>query len=148
MGNEVTMKADTTKQSAIPDSINIRFRDFQFWQRFWFTIHYLAGVIAVGSGCLATAAGASAGPPFIRELAWMWGVFAAILSGVVTFLGPLQKAESYKHAYYRLSSAITRYQAGVASIEYLLDENEKAQNIVLLGDPTAVKEAAKSVPSS
>lgn len=70
----------------------------------------------------------------------MWGLFGALLSGVVTFLGPLQKGESYKHAYYRLSSAITKFESSVISIGELLEQYEQAQSIVLLGDPAAIKE--------
>jgi hypothetical protein len=124
--------------------VSDRCRDFQYWQRFWFIIHYTAGVVAILSGCLATAAGAEAGPLFIRDFGWMWGLFGALLSGVVTFLGPLQKGESYKHAYYRLSSAITKFEASVIGISELLEQNDKSQNIALLGDPAAIKDPRRA----
>lgn len=56
----------------------------------------------------------------------MWGLFAALLSGVVTFLGPLQKGESYKHAYYRLSSAITRFQEALRLAAAALRSSQSA----------------------
>lgn len=123
----------------IPNKINKQYKEFQFWQRFWFTVHYLSGIFAVIAGGLATAAGTDSGPKFIHNLIWVWGSIASLLSGIVTFLGPLQKAESYKHAYYRLSSGIARYEANEMNIKDLLDIYERAQNVVLLGDPTAAQ---------
>ena len=141
MQDSVTVATTSPHRQPVPEMVTDQYKVFQKWQRFWFGIHYLSGVVAVVAGCLATAAGAKSGPDIIQSAAWIWGLLAALLSGVVTFLGPLQKAESYKHAYYRLSSSITRYEAGIIEMKQLLDDYENAQSIVLLGDPTAGKKA-------
>lgn len=140
MENSITTTPTASSQrQPVPAIIMERYKTFQNLQRFWFGIHYLSGIIAIIAGCLATAAGAKSTPDFIQNAAWMWGLLAALLSGVVTFLGPLQKAESYKHAYYRLASSITRYETGFIDMKKLLDDYENSQSIVLLGDPTVGK---------
>jgi bacteriorhodopsin len=73
---------------------------------------------------------------------WLWGVIAAVATGLVTFLGPLQKGETYKYAYYRLLNAIARFESvDSTATEWLLDEHKHAQSIVLMGDPDQVQEA-------
>jgi len=106
---------------------------YQFWQFFWFTVHYGAGLIAILAGGLATASAAKEGPSFLTKYVWVWGLVASLLSGVVTFLGPLQKAQSYKQAYYKLEPAASSYKAGTITIEKLEDAIEISQKIVLVG---------------
>lgn len=120
-----------------PGRILERFRLYKRWQQYWFFLHYAAGFLAISAGALTTASGAEAGPKFIQTYTWVWGLAATVLSGIVTLLGPLQKAESYKHAYYRLSSAIIRYESHIIEIQSLFTEFDRAQNIVLIGDPSA-----------
>ena len=53
----------------------------------------------------------------------------------MTFLGPLQKGDSYKHAYFRLSNAVARYQSvSSVDVEWLLKEYRAAQQIMLNQD--------------
>lgn len=141
MEDSTTVITASSQRQAVPAIVIERYKTFKNLQRFWFGIHYLSGIVAIIAGCLATAAGAKSTPEFIQNAAWMWGLLAALLSGVVTFLGPLQKAENYKHAYYRLSSSITRYEAGFMEMKQLLDDYEGAQSIVLLGNPAVGKKA-------
>lgn len=129
--------SDRGENIALPVQVTVLYKTYMRWQRFWFSLHYTAGVIAVIAGVLATASGTNSGPEFVQTNTWVWGLLAALLSGVVTFLGPLQKAEAYKHAYYLLNKSITRFEAGNISIEDLLNRYEQAQAIVLLGDPKA-----------
>lgn len=124
--------------TAIPTLVEQHYQQFVMWSRFWFLIHYASGVLAVIAGGLATAAGAKSTVEFINGYAWLWGLAATLLSGVVTFLGPLQKGESYRHAHFYLSSALARFQAGEITVKALNDECDKAKSMVLLGDPNAV----------
>lgn len=111
--------------------------DFRRLQRFWFLIHYSAGLGGVVAGILAAA-------PRIEW--WLWGVIAAVCTGLVTFLGPQQKGDSYKHAYFRLASAVARYESvETTTVEWLLDEYRNAQKIVLTGD---VEPLAKGTPAT
>ena len=128
-------------QKDIPEQIIKLCYTFKRWQLFWFSLHYFSGVIAVVAGVLATASAAESGPEFIINNTWLWGLLSAFLSGVVTFLSPLQKARDYKQAYYRLDSAMVRFQSHLLSATELLDEYEQAKHIVLFGEikPTAAE---------
>ncbi|WP_292992578.1 hypothetical protein [Nitrosomonas sp.] len=137
------------QRQSVPEMVSSRNSTFKYWQRIWYAVHYLSGLIAVIAGGLATAAVAITTDPntvsypaysaFIEQVPWIWGLIASLFSGIVTFLGPLRKAESYKHAYYRLSTAITRYEESLIEKVQLLEEFETAQNTVLIGDPSAYK---------
>jgi len=120
--------------SSALDKILIRNYTFKRWQFFWYSVHYSSGIIAVISGVLVTASGTQSGPDFIQSYTWLWGLLAALLSGVVTFLGPLQKAERYKHAYYSLDTALVNYEIGLLKSDKLMEEYVKANNMVLFGN--------------
>ena len=120
-------------RSEIVPEIRKNLAEFRRLQRLWFTVHYGCGLAGVIAGILAAS-------PKIEF--WLWGVIAAVSIGAVTFLGPLQKGDSYKHAYYRLRNAIARYESmPTIGIDWLLDEYQHAQGLVLSRDtdlpPTA-----------
>jgi hypothetical protein len=110
---------------------------YQCWQLFWFAIHYLAGLLAVLAGGFATAATAAVSkgenrkPGFIQRYAWVWGLAAALLSSVITFLEPLQKAQTYKRAAYELDTAIAEYKDQISDLSELRATLRRAQNLVL-----------------
>ena len=60
--------------------------------RLWWTVHYLVGFTGVLAGGLA---GVSAANEPAKAWGWAIGRFAAVCTSLVTFLGPLQKAERY-----------------------------------------------------
>lgn len=125
-----------------PARILVHCMIFRRWQLYWFTLHYLAGITAIVAGGLATAAAAESGPVFITGNAWLWGLLSAFLSGVVTFLSPLQKARDYKQAFYLLDTAIVRYQSHLSSASELLNQYEQAKHIVLFGEAKVAAEMA------
>jgi hypothetical protein len=108
----------------IPKVIAERLVEWRRLQRFWFLLHYSCGLGGVLAAVFAS-----------RFDWWVWGVTAAVSTALVTFLGPLQKGDCYKHAYYLLSSAVARFQA-VQSVdaEWLLRKYHHAQQIVLSQD--------------
>ena len=125
-GNELPIKE-------IVDLAKDRAFIYGLWQFFWFSVHYGAGLLAITAGGFATAAVAKDGPSFIARYVWLWGLVASLLSGVVTFLGPLQKAQSYKYAAYSLESHTVYYESKIIGIKDLQDTIEKTQQIVLTG---------------
>ena len=105
---------------------------YSFWQFYWFSVHYSAGLVAIIAGGLATAAAVNDSPAWVKKYAWSWGLIASLLAGVVTFLGPLQKAESYKRAQYVLEKAVVDFQDKRISAGDLSDLLGKSQQIYLV----------------
>ena len=117
----------------VPEEVKLQFNNYKVWQRYWYFIHYACGVVAIICGGFATASGTSNGPDIIQSNTWLWGLLASLLSSVVTFLGPLQKAETYKLSYYLLYSAVTKYKVGLLTVAELMDALNQAQTVVLTG---------------
>ena len=63
-------------------------------------------------------------------------------------LGPLQRAESYKHGYFRLLLPIGRYEGGQIDLAALFEEVAAAQRIVLIGDPAQAEPKASALAAS
>lgn len=127
----------------IPARILVQCMIFRRWQLYWFILHYLAGITAIIAGGLATASATDSGPELITGNAWLWGLLSAFLSGVVTFLSPLQKARDYKQAYYLLDSAIVRFQSNLMSAHDLMTQYEQAKHIVLFGEVQTFADASE-----
>ena len=106
-------------------------------------LHYVSGITAVISGVLATASAADTGPAFVIDNTWLWGLLSAFLSGVVTFLSPLQKARDYKQAYYLLDSAMVRYESNLLSATELMNQYEQSKHIVLFGEAQQVADSSE-----
>ncbi len=130
-------------QKEIPLQIQSLCRTFKGWQFFWFVLHYVSGITAVISGVLATASAADTGPAFVIDNTWLWGLLSAFLSGVVTFLSPLQKARDYKQAYYLLDSAMVRYESNLLSATELMNQYEQSKHIVLFGEAQQVADSSE-----
>jgi hypothetical protein len=120
----------------IPVGVKRQFIVSKRWQLFWYNVHYISGICAVIAGGLATASGANVEAEFLNEYAWVWGLTATFLAGVVTFLGPLQQAEKYKKSYHLLNTGIERFKAEIIAIDELLNILERSQNIITGGEPT------------
>jgi hypothetical protein len=136
------MTADVSDQAkryarSVPPQVLMALGEYRRWQRFWYSAHYVIGLFAATAGAY-TATGVS----------WGWSVSAAIGTALVTFLGPLQKASSYKHAYYRLRTALTTFEAiSSKSDQWLINEYKAAQQIVLTGDPSVAGQANVEHPA-
>lgn len=101
---------------------------FRNWQFFWYSVHYSSGLLAIIAATLA-----SKSTEYTAHLA----LISALLTSVVTLLGPLQKGVSYKHAYFYLLNAINRYQTAQIEkpeIQQLNDALQKAHDLVLQND--------------
>ena len=127
------MDADASKEAltATQALVDARSRLYNTWQLFWFSVHYTAGLFAIVAGGLATAAVAQESTGLIGEWGWIWGLTASLLASVVTFLGPLQKAQTYKRAHYVLDKAAVDFRDDRITGEQLSTRLEEAHNIVL-----------------
>ena len=104
---------------------------YTWWQHVWFVIHYGAGISAVVAAGMASAATAKGAPKLITEYVWIWGLSASLMTSVVTFLEPLEKAQSYKNAEYALDMAIANFKDKRMKAEELSRILEHAQQVVL-----------------
>jgi hypothetical protein len=105
----------------VPSVITKHLDEWRRLQRFWFILHYACGLGGVIAAVLAS-----------RIDWWVLGITAAVSTALVTFLGPLQKGESYKHAYYSMANAVARFQAiSTVDVDWLLGRYREAQQIVL-----------------
>lgn len=106
---------------------------YAVWQLIWFAIHYISGIAAIVAGGLATATAVDNAPDWIKRKAWIWGIAASLLSGVVTFLEPLHKAQTYKQSYYDLAQTIAAYREDLVTVTELRSALIASQNAVLTG---------------
>ena len=115
--------------------------------RFWWAAHYTVGLTGVVAGALLTAltsAQTTAGSQEISwffalldKYSWLIGIIAAVSTSLVTFLGPLHKAERYWSAYHHLEQACLEYR-GVDSdprMKRLMTRVMQARKILQVVDP-------------
>ncbi|GAA0859801.1 hypothetical protein [Aliiglaciecola litoralis] len=104
---------------------------YRHLQLSWFVVHYAAGTSAIVAAALAAISDSTEVPLIIQQNTWLWGLLATVLTGVVTFLNPLQKARDYKKSYYEIYSGIQKYEANMIDIERLVAILEAAQERIL-----------------
>jgi hypothetical protein len=129
----------TPAPSKVPDLIRKNLDEWRRLERFWYFVHYSCGLAGVVAGVFAAAP-----PEVLVQLLGgrLWGVLAAVATGLVTFLGPLQKGEGYKNAYYRLANAVARFESvSDTPVNWLLEEHKNAQKIILNRDPQPDQQA-------
>ena len=99
----------------IPDLVLVLLKRTRNLYRLWWVTHYTIGLSGVVAGALLTALTAGSGSEMsqslgnLREYAWLIGIVAAVATSLVTFLGPLHKAERYWSAYHLLEQACLEY---------------------------------------
>lgn len=105
---------DKNPEPAIPSAVLAFLRRTQRLYRFWWFSHYTIGLTGVVAGTLLTAiSGASTESQYLsslREFAWLIGIIAAVSTSLVTFLGPLHKAERYWSAFHHLEQACLEFE--------------------------------------
>lgn len=145
MEQSLSSKQMETKRE-IPPHVLRQCGNFKRWQMVWFLIHYVCGISSIVMGCFVTISitnspnMASGIFDFVKTYTWLWGILVPIFTGIVTFMGPKQKGECYKRAFFNLALAIDRYQYRTISVETLFEELKNAQNIVLGADETVDKQ--------
>gem|GEM_PF-3628478 len=113
-------------------------RRLRFLYQFWWVTHYATGLIGVVAGTLLTAIGsASPGDSMLGAMqgyAWLCGIVATVATSLVTFLGPIQKAERYWSAYHVLDQALLEYQLGLIQKRELAKYLWEVRKILLAKD--------------
>lgn len=109
----------------IPKSVlafRSRTRRLYLW---WWGTHYGVGFLGVLAGAVLTAT--SANKSIAPEGSWAIGIVAAVCTSLVTFLGPLHKAERYWSAFHMLDHACLEYELGLISIKAFVDRVRAAR---------------------
>lgn len=119
--------------SSIPVRVATLRRHCMLLYRTWWAVHYSVGFIGVLAGGLA---GVSAANEPARAWGWAVGALAAVCTSLVTFLGPLQKAERYWKAYHVIDQACLEYEHEHHQLSILIIQAKKVRTIVLGGAVT------------
>lgn len=110
----------------------------------WWTTHYAIGFLGVFAGALLTAL-TSAGDlastessPLLslanfKAHAWLIGIVAAVCTSLVTFLGPIGKAERYWSAYHLLDHACLEFEQGLIGKRRFVARVKAARAILQAG---------------
>jgi hypothetical protein len=106
----------------------------QSWRllyRTWYAVHYSIGILGVVAAAVGATATATEHP--LHNYSWAFGVFAAVCTSLITFLGPVQKAERYWKAFYRADQALLAYDAKQIDIKELVQEIGHSREIIISG---------------
>ena len=105
-----------------------------FWKRLyrlWWAIHYFIGVIGVACAVLASSAGMK--EDMTSKYLWLVGLIGAVSTALVTFLGPVQKAERYWRGFHIAEQALLDFESGQSDIKKVARELKLARRVVLIG---------------
>lgn len=104
--------------------------------RFWWAVHYGVGIIGIIAGLLAGLLGkdvATAADNWDKMFIIAPGAIAALCATLVTFLGPVQKAERYWQAFHTADQALMDFEAGSLTLAQVSDSMRTARKVVLIG---------------
>jgi hypothetical protein len=139
------MPSSSTDTSAAIHRID---KTVSYWKnlyRLWWAIHYGIGVIGVACAVLAGAAGAENNPA--HNYLWLLGIVGAVSTSLITFLGPVQKAEKYWRGFHIAEQVLLEFESGECNMKKVVRQVELARRVVLIGvEPH--DEQAKSVSPS
>jgi hypothetical protein len=122
------------------------FRDrVQRLYRTWWFAHYGVGLLGLVAGVVLTAltsADVARGPSqaatlsvsWAKEYAWIVGIVAAVSTSLVTFLGPLRKAERYYSVWHLLDQAVLEYELGVIQLKTFIARVQQARRMLQVVD--------------
>jgi hypothetical protein len=121
---------DQIVERPIPPAILRLHRRCELLYRVWWATHYSIGILGVFAGGTA---GVVAGRDAASSWGWLSGLVAAVSTSLVTFLGPLHRAERYWKAYHALDQACVMYAYGLIELLALVTEAQRARELVISG---------------
>lgn len=137
MKGEVIVEVVPPTVQVPPSVVILKDRTRRLYLCWWMT-HYAVGFIGVLAGTVLTAltaAGNDSTPGGLASYAWLIGIVAAVSTSLVTFLGPIHKAERYWSAYHILDQACLEYEQGFIELRPFLLRVRQARRILQAVDP-------------
>jgi hypothetical protein len=123
--------------NTIPDRVRTLRRNALVLYRSWWTTHYLIGTLGVLAGALAAGgAGATASMQPLKPWAWLFGAVAALCTSLVTFLGPITRAERYWKTFHFIDQACLEYESSLIDLKTLALRARDAGSLLVGITPT------------
>lgn len=130
----------------IPKSVTLLRRRTRILYLSWWVTHYAVGFIGVVAGGLLTSITSSGitsrtgeavyfSKEGLVDYAWLIGIVAAVCTSLVTFLGPIHKAERYWSSFHILDQACLEYEQGFIRLRTFLMRVRQARRILQAIDP-------------
>ena len=135
------MSAEIQERTIPPAALRLH-RRCETLYRLWWATHYCIGIVGVFAGGTA---GIAAGRDSGSNWGWLSGLVAAVSTSLVTFLGPLHRAERYWKAYHTLDQACVKYEYRLIELPALITEMQRARELVITGLSTT-EEAGPTLP--
>ena len=102
----------------------------------WWMTHYTVGLLGLLAGALLTATSASSLQDkstvlaILKDYSWLIGILAAVCTSLVTFLGPIHKAERYWSAWHILDQACCEFEVGDINLKRFLTRMKAARKLL------------------
>ena len=102
----------------------------------WWITHYSVGLTGLVAGAVLTATSASTLPDkstilaVLKDYSWLIGIIAAVCTSLVTFLGPIHKAERYWSAWHILDQACCEFELGDIGLRRFLVRMKAARKLL------------------
>ena len=119
------MTSDTGR--VVPPRIRKRLREWQWLHRIWWALHYGIGILGVVAASVTTM-----GEKSPLNVVYI-GITAAVSTSLITFLGPLSKAQRYWLAFHETDQACYEFEEGHIDSRTLGAALKNARNILTIG---------------
>lgn len=102
----------------------------------WWVTHYSVGLTGLVAGAVLTATSASSLQDkstvlaVLKTYSWLIGIIAAVCTSLVTFLGPIHKAERYWSAWHILDQACCEFELGDIGLKRFLVRMKAARKLL------------------
>jgi hypothetical protein len=117
--------------------------------RVWWFFHYTLGIAAGLSAVGLTIVSQPVSDGSHSNLATLgFGALSVTCSTLVTFLGPLQRADRFSRAFHVLDQAVIEYSTSLISLKAFTQRIQDAREIVLNGTATAKHTAETNDPGA
>ena len=123
------------KQTKITRALARIEKTSRYWKRLyrlWWGLHYSIGIAGIVTAIIAGAGDKLAGS-LLEGHIWVIGATSAICTALVTFLGPVQKADRYWRGFHKADQALLEYETGDLTIAKVAQAMKTARDIVLIG---------------